>query len=83
MRSGPFILRGVFAAFALWLVMQWLAIGMPWAGLASWLICAAGAEVMLEASRRAAERRRAPHLPLPGGRRRTDPPARGRVKRSS
>ena len=83
MKTGPLIVRGAVGAFAIWLFMQWHDIGAPWPALFSFLLCATGVELMIEASRRAAERRRAPQVPLRGGRRRTDPPGPDPFKRSS
>jgi hypothetical protein len=83
MKTGPLIFRGAVGAFALWLFMQWQGIGAPWPALCSFLLCAAGVELMLEASRRATERRRAPQVALRGGRRRSDPPGPNPFKRFS
>ena len=75
MITWHWIIRAVAVAPALWLFMQWQSIGAQWPALFSWLVCVGGAELAIEASRSARERRRTPNLPRPGGRRRTDPPA--------
>ena len=74
--SGPWIVRGVCMVAAFWLFLQWQSIGAHWAALVMWLLCASGAELIVEVSRKAQERRRVPGRPLRGGRRRTDPPLR-------
>ena len=75
MTSWHWILRAVAVAVALWLFMQWQSIAAKWAGLFAWLLCVGGAELIIEVSRRANDRRRTPSPPLRGGRRRTDPPS--------
>jgi len=77
MTSAPWIIRALSVAAALWLFVQWQSIGAHWAALLMWLLCTSGAELIIEVSRRAGERRRSPGRPLRGGRRRTDPPLRG------
>ena len=74
MTSWPWILRAltVIPAFSLFAI--WHGIGAPWAAFLMWLVCTSGAELIIEVSRRANERRRTPSRPLRGGRRRTDPP---------
>jgi hypothetical protein len=76
MTSAAWVIRGAGMAAAFWLFMQWQSAGAHWAGLIMWLLCASGAELVIEVSRKATERRRAPGRPLRGGRRRTDPPLR-------
>ena len=73
--SDAWIIRGLALAGALWLFTQWQSVGAHWAALIMWLLCASGAELIIEAGRKASERRRSPGRPLRGGRRRTDPPA--------
>jgi hypothetical protein len=54
--------------------MQWQSIAAHWTALFAWLLCAGGAEAIIEASRGNKDRRRIPSPPMRGGRRRTDPP---------
>jgi len=68
--------RAVVLAAGLWLFMQWHSITAQGAALFAWLLCAGGAELIVEASRRR-DRRRSPSPALAGGRRRNDPPLRG------
>jgi predicted tellurium resistance membrane protein TerC len=70
------IVRAVVLAVGLWLFTQWQSIAAQGAALFAWLLCAGGAELIVEANRRR-ERRRSPSPPLAGGRRHTDPPLRG------
>jgi hypothetical protein len=74
--NGPWIIRGLSMVAAFWLFLQWQSIGAHWAALIMWLLCASGAELIIEVSRKASERRRSPGRALRGGRRRTDPPIR-------
>ena len=74
--SDAWIIRGLALAVALSLFTHWQNTGAYWAGLIMWLLCASGAELIIEVSARASERRRSPSRPLRGGRRRTDPPLR-------
>ena len=74
MVTWHWMLRAAAVAPALWLFTQWQGIGAQWPAMFSWLLCTGGAELIIEASRSARERRRKPNLPRPGGRRHTDPP---------
>jgi hypothetical protein len=74
MISWHWMIRAVAVAVALCLFMQWQSIAARWAGLFAWLLCVGGAELIIEASRRANDRRGTPSAPRRGGRRRTDPP---------
>lgn len=69
------IVRTIALAVGLWLWMQWQSIAAQGMALFAWLLCAGGAELIVEADRRARDRRHPSSAPLPGGRRRTDPPA--------
>jgi len=71
------VVRTVVLAVGLWLFMQWQSIAAQGAALFAWLLCAGGAELIVEANRRGRDRRRSPSPPLVGGRRHTDPPLRG------
>jgi hypothetical protein len=71
------IVRAVAVAVALWLFIQWQSIGAYGPAVIMWLLCACGAEMIIEMSERTRERRRHPSPPLRGGRRRSDPPIAG------
>jgi hypothetical protein len=75
MLAWPWIVRAIALCAALWLVTQWMSIGVAWAALFNWVLCMGGAEAIIHTSRRARDRRRSANRPLRGGRRRTDLPA--------
>ena len=72
------IVRAGVLAVGLWLFIQWQSIAAQGAALFAWLLCAGGAELIVEARRRGGRNRRRSLSPrMAGGRRRTDPPLRG------
>jgi len=77
MTGWHWIIRAAALAPALWLFTQWQSIGAQWVALFAWFLCVSGAELIIEVSRSTQDRRRGSSPPLPGGRRRTDPPVRG------